>query len=493
MAKRTRKNKTKEDPKLKYVGEPYVTLVRVSDATEEQDSDGAQLKYLKDTGNEWGMVWVDDYVRNNMTGSLPGNRTDIAALLERADTKKDFKYVLSQRIDRATRGGSDHLGWVAHELRMRGVKVLYPGDNLPDDVPFGGTLRSMKADAAQEQSKSTGQRSAHGSQFAMERRQVSPHSHTPYGCYRLYCRSDGTPLFALRDLRDGRQEKLSWPDLQVIDTYGQVGGKAKGHYRKQKSELVYLVPGDPAEHAIVRDLFRMHYVEGRGGRSIASILNERGVRAPLGGPRCARKVQSIYENEDYTFLAIANRVESGIYYARQHGRPKEVELDDREATTADRVKPELRPEEEWYKTTEPYLTDYLGDESLRQVAIAQVAQLWARRLDPTWERPNKTKYPTSAYLLTDLLVAKQDQKALVGNLGGPPGKKVRQYRHKRAARECLKGSIYNKVINADVLERAVLTVLQEVLLDWPQLESRLLAHVHAQIEAAGQGDSVIAA
>jgi len=76
----------------RYKGEGFVTLVRVSDASNEQDSDKAQLLYLMKCGADWGMVWVCDFVENDLTGSMPGNRRDLDALLRRADEQKDFKY-----------------------------------------------------------------------------------------------------------------------------------------------------------------------------------------------------------------------------------------------------------------------------------------------------------------------------------------------------------------------------------------------------------------
>jgi len=478
----------KENKKEQYVGARYVRLVRVSDASEDQDSDKAQLKYLDDFASERGMVWVHDFVENDLSGSLPGNRTDLNALLKRAEEQHDFQFVLVQRVDRATRGGVDHLFWLEFELRKRNVRILYPGDGLPEGVPYERSLRAFKADAAQEQAFSISQRSTQGSQFALEHRRVSAHSQTPYGTYRLYCRIDETPLFVIKSLHDGRQEKLSWPDLKLIDTYGQVGGKAKGHYRKQKTEMVFLVPGDPAEHDVVVQIFRLRYVDGHAGRKIASILNGRGIRAPRGGKWSPRQVESIYENEDYTGVAIANRKSQSLYHSRQSGRPKQMELDDITATTAEWIKPELRPKEEWFETSEPHLVDFLGDENLRQTAITQQARMWERRLDPTRTRKNKAKRPSSPYLLSGLLIAKQDSEALVGSQSGKADRPVRIYRHKRAVRECEAGSIYGKVFNAEPLEQALLLVLQNILLDWPDLEARLLHHVTQQIENAGQQD-----
>lgn len=477
----------------KLRGAKYVTLVRVSDASQGQDSDEAQLKYLNGWAHQRGMLGVGDFVSNDLTGSLPGNRPDLKALLARADHKGDFQYVIAQRIDRTTRGGADHLFWFEYECKKRGIRVLYPGDGLPEDVPFANSLKAFKADAAKEQSFSTSQRSTQGSQHALEKRQISPHSHTPYGTYRLYCRHDGSPLFVIRDRRDGRQEKLTWPDLALIDTYGTIGGGSKGHYRKQKSEQVYLVPGDPKEVEVVRRIFRMRYGEGRGGRSIAGELNGEGTPAPMGGPWSPRQVESIYENEDYTGVGIANRTSSAFYHRRQSGQPQRVQLDPQILANAQRIQPIVRPIEEWYADAEPYLAAFLGDESLRQTAIVQQRRHWERRLDPTWERKNRTKHPQSPYLLSDLLVAKQDGEKLVGSRSGRPDRPVRIYRHKRAVRECSRGSLYNRIFNAEALESAVLAVLGEILRSWPELEARLLTQVQEQLAMTDQHDDLLRA
>ena len=233
------------------------------------------------------------------------------------------------------------------ECKKRGIRILYPGDGLPEGMPYEGSIRAIKADAAKDQVMGSSQRSTQGRQYALEQRRVSPHSHTPFATYRLYCRTVDEPLFAIRDLRDGRQEKLSWPDFKLIDTYGTVGGGSLGHYKKSKLELVYLVPGHPLERELVVEIFRLHYIEGLGGRAIASMLNSKGIRAPMGGKWSPRQVESIYENEDYTGLAVGNRWSSAMYNQCQHGQPKRVELDDQTAASAERVKATVRPDDEW--------------------------------------------------------------------------------------------------------------------------------------------------
>lgn len=479
------------DDQEKYRGQPYVRMVRVSDAGEKQNSDAAQLKYLKDWADERLMVHATDFVENDLTGSLPGNRTDFQAVFHRADTLKDFKYVLSMRVDRTTRGGADHLFWFEHELKRRGIKLVFPGDALPENVPFRNTLLAAKADAAQETATSTAQRSAQGSQYALEGGRVSPHSRTPFGCYRLYCRADGTVLHVIVDKRNGLQEKRSWPQLDLIDTYGTLGGGKVGHYKKQKSELVFLVLGDPREREIVILIFKLRYEQGYSARKIAQHLNGEGIPAPMGGPWAEGQVSNIYNNEDYTARGIANRKSAARYFRRHRNGPQKVEHDDQTLTTASSLKPIIRPEDDWHEGGEPYMLDFLGDENLRQTAMAKQKGAWARRLDPTYNPKNKKKYTAGPYLLYPLLRCKQKNESLVGSLAGRDGT-YPVYRHNEAKRNPKAGSIYNRVFNATALEAAVLNVLSEILLDWPDLQPRLLAHVQQQVASAGGNDTALA-
>ncbi len=57
----------------------------------------------------------------------------------------------------------------------------------------------------------------------------------------------------------------------------------------------------------------------------------------------------------------------------------------------------------------------------------------------------------------------------------------------------MKGSIFNRVFNAQPLEMALLNVLQEILLDWPELEARLFAHVNQQVSAQDNSDDQLQA
>ena len=109
-----------------------------------------------------------------------------------------------------------------------------------------------------------------------------PVSKTPYGCWRIYLTADGKPSHIIRNLGDGRQQKLHAETHEVIDTYGFIGGGNKGHYRKQKTEKPLLMPGDSDKADVVREIFRLHLIEGMGGKRIADVLNSKGIPRPEG-------------------------------------------------------------------------------------------------------------------------------------------------------------------------------------------------------------------
>lgn len=341
---------------------------------------------------------------------------------------------------------------------------------------------------------STSQRSAQGSGLALEVRRISPHSRTPYGTYRLYCRPDHTPLYVIVDKRNGLQEKRSWPDLNLIDTYGHIGGGRVGHYKKQKSELVYLVPGDPKEQETIRSMMRWHYLDGLGAKRIAGRLNASGTPAPMGGKWSNGQVDNILMNEDYTGVGVANRKSQAVFNRRSSRGPVRVTRDPELIATAARIPVEILPKENWFEGEEPYLRDYLGDDHLREVVSAAQSRRWERRLDPKIQRPNKRKYHLGPYILHPLLRDNTDEhEALVGSVTGRSTSPRRIYRHKRAVREAQKGSIWGRTLDAEALEKAVLAVLRDTLLDWPELEARLLAHVGRHLSNAGQSDDLLAA
>lgn len=467
-----------------YEGKGYICMVRASNLSEELSTD-AQLAMLIEGVREKHMVYVDKVVLDGVTGSLPGGREDLKALLHRKKTVNDFDVLVLQRLDRLTRGGATHGFWIEHEFTCAGIQLLFVGDDIPVG-PYANLIKVAKYEAAREQAFSISQRSAQGGQFALEQGRNITSARTPYGCWRLYLNSEGKRSHILRDLRDGRQQKLHPETRDVIDTYGEIGGGGKGHYRKQKTEKVLLMPGDAQEVEVVREIFRLHLVEGMGGKRIADVLNCKGIRSSWGKQWSQHQVEVIYEQEAYTGRSVGNRISNAIYHERHPHAPKPVDLDATILASAKEIPMRQRPRDEWMIQQQPLMAEFL-EPNVRKLAKAEHERLWERRGDPDRPKQSKSKHRASDYLLSNLFFAKQDGGSLVGVLCGRVGHRLRYYRHRRGRRGYRKGSIYNRMFLADPLEEAVVELMAEILRDLPQLREQVIEAVAAQSTGLADG------
>jgi len=468
-------------------GKRYICLARQSDDSEGTTSTEAQLELLHAEGQKRGMVHVDDVVLAGVSGSMPGKRDDLAQILERKRQRDDFDVLLVQRMDRLTRSGGSHGFWVEHECEKAGIELLFADDDVPEDGPYSGLIKAAKFDMAREQARSISQRSVQGWMHAIQQGRNSVVSRTPYGCDRLYLNSEGSPLFVIRGLGDGRQQKLDPRNGETIDTYGQVGGGTKGHYRKQKEESVLIVPGERQAADTVREIFDLHYNHRWGGKRIADRLNREGVISPMGKGWSQRQVESIYENPVYCGWALGNRLSQSLYYSRGEDRPQAVKHDPKTRATCQNTPRKLRPPEDWLWQQQPLMADFLP-RGLAEKALAQIQskleQRYQAQQDPTVPGRSTSKHKASDYILTDLLVAQQDKGALTGILCGRKGKRRRYYRHRRGKIGYQKGSVYNKLIQAEPLEHAVLDLVQQVVIDAPDFRGRIREAVEAQRPSA---------
>ena len=467
----------------RWRGKRYICLVRQSDDSQGTTSTEAQLRWLREEGARLGMIHVDDVVLNGVTGSIPGKRKDLTDLLERKEKQDDYDVLLVQRCDRLTRGGSGHAMWIEYEFEKAGVTIMYAGEDLPSDDRYGRLIKVAKFEAAAEQARSIAQRSVQGAMNSIAQGRNCVISRTPYGCDRMYLNATKVALFIIRDLGDGRQVKLDIDTKEIIDTYGSVGGGARGHYRKQKDEHVWLIPGERGKVETVRFIFDQHYNHRLGGKRIAGMLNERGILSPEGRGWSQHQVESIYENPIYCGWALGARISQGVYYRHGSGaRPEEVDIPSHILANCHSAPKKYRPPEDWVWQEQLLMGGFL-ERPLAEKALASIKNVlterWERRQDPTRPTRSTSKHKASEYILTGLLVAKQDGGPLVGVLCGRVGKKVRYYRHPGGSVGYTKGSVYNKMIPAVPLEEAVLDLISEVISNAPDIRARVLEAVTA--------------
>jgi hypothetical protein len=246
------------------------------------------------------------------------------------------------------------------------------------------------------------------------------------------------------------------------------------------------MPGDQNQVEIVREIYELHFVRGWGGKRIADVLNSNGVPSPQGKQWSQHQVEVIYEQEVYTGRSVGNRSSSAIYHERQAGAPKAVNLDPAVHATAKNIPVRQRPLSEWFFQDQPLMADFL-EEAVRKLALVEHEELWERRGDPDRPKRSNSKHDPSDYLLSGLLIAKQDGETLVGVLCGRVGQRVRYYRHRRGRRGYRKGSIFNRMLPAEPLEKAVISVVQDVLGELPLLREQILKSVSKQSAISDDG------
>ena len=207
-------------------GKRYVNLVRCSTDQQSETSIPAQLERLNSYAKEHQMVWAgNDVVLAGVSGSKPGNRTDLDELVERKRTLDDFDVVLTLVEDRFSRGGAAHGMWAEYELLRHGITVHHVNSDLPEG-PYADVIKVIKYQAAQDTVKSTSMRSTLGFQRSLEHGTVATPSHTNYGLFRLYTSAQNKPLFIIRDMRDGTQQKLHPETRELIEVLGEYGASS---------------------------------------------------------------------------------------------------------------------------------------------------------------------------------------------------------------------------------------------------------------------------
>jgi hypothetical protein len=454
-------------------GRRYLSHVRCSTTQQADTSLPDQLNLLRAFGDEEGMHYVDSVVLDGVTGSVPGARNDIEQIIQRKKTKDDFDVLLVQDMSRFTRSGSGHGAKLEYDLNAAGIDVIFVADHLPEG-DHSGIIKTVGFYAAQQYAKSLSFAVARGSMSSLEQGRTAHCMRMPYGVDRLYVSLDGQPLHVIRNLADGTQQKLdpsSGVVLQVFEVERRSGRAT--HYRMQSNECATLIPGDPDRVEIVQQMFRRRLIDGWAGFRIARELDAAGIRSGNGKPWCVTSINNILRNPVYTGVGIANRYSNAIYNQRAHNSPKASTTDRK--SLANRKKPavRVRPRADWMEIEHPLLKDYLGD--LRERAVAwQKEQLTKQDRSRAKAPASKDRHIDSAYFLKGILKS-NDGHPLTGRTVGTP--KTRYYAIHRGFTTPRSDKTMRRLIPAEPLERAVLDIVRDMLLNVPGWKDRLVGQI----------------
>ncbi|HEX8325138.1 MAG TPA: recombinase family protein [Tepidisphaeraceae bacterium] len=465
--------------KGKWDGLRAIIVARQSKDDKGTASTAAQVDFMLLELERVGLKYVDNKLLDGVAASAPQRITEIIQeLFRRKETDDDFDVIAWQIEDRASRSGGEHGVWLEHEAKRHGLRVFFAGDEGVSR-PYDPVVRVLKYESAKEATITTGQRSRQGQSKAKRTGFFRTAGPTSFGCHRLYLSEEDRPKFFIRNLEDGRQEQVDYKSGEIIGRFGTVGKKSRHRFRKQRIEYSLLIPGDPEQMRVVRIIFYLRYKRGWRGRRIAEFLNRHRILSPQGHDWSQRQVQIIYEHEAYTGVTFNDRTHSGRFFKGDKTLGYvPLNRDEVELVLKKTFAPKLNPQEDWDRIDQPYMYGFLPRD-VRDLAIADHARLWSERADPTRPKRKTNAHPASDYLFSGMLQAKQDDAVLRGTLSGREGSTVPCYCHPKL-RKPLKGSIYNRLIRADVLHEAAVKTLADLLIEAPDLRSRLRAMLQEQ-------------
>lgn len=462
-------------------GRKYVNLIRCSTHEQADTSIRDQRDVNTAFAADNGLIHSTgpDLELDGVSGSRPGARTDIEEIIERKRNGEDFDVLLVQDTSRLTRAGSEHGGDIEFDLLRAGIDVVFTAESLPDG-DHAGICKSVQYYAAQQFAKSLAFGVARGQMSAIANGSMMYCLCPPYGVDRLFMTMAGKPTHVIRNVPGGPQLKLDATTGEIIDSYPTPKrGEKDLRYRKQDSEKVMLIPGDPAHVNIVRLIYHRRLVDGWGPWRIAKELNDRRIPSPRGNDWSRLTVKNILSNPIYTGVGIANRRTGSIGFTRSANQPKRSDVDKRELVSRKRPRIRRRPRTEWVEQQHPALADYLGD--LRERAVAHHAEVVHDR--PLGPRVQRDKHVDSAFLLKTLLRSKQGNHALTGSTHGSKNKPYRYYHIATARRVPSSDGTMRRLVRAEPLERAVLGVVSDVLASTEHIRPRIEAILAEQAKA----------
>lgn len=246
--------------------------VRMSTEHQKYSTDN-QSTAIQRYAEQRGFEVVRTYTDAGKSGLNLGGRQALQSLLADVESgRADFDALLVYDVSRWGRF-QDPDEAATYELRCRraGVHVHYCAEQFENDGSIGSSIiKTVKRAMAGEYSRELSVKVYAGQANLI----------------RLGFRQGGPAGFGLRRM--------------LVDQAGvEKGLLTPGEHKSITTDRVILVPGPPAEIAIVREVYEQFVVQGKTEREIANVLNEQGVLTDLERPWTRGAVHQLLINEKY--------------------------------------------------------------------------------------------------------------------------------------------------------------------------------------------------
>ncbi|HEY2839554.1 MAG TPA: recombinase family protein [Pirellulales bacterium] len=243
-------------------------------STDRQDTSiASQRKEVEAYAKKHGYMIARDYIDEGISGDATEKRKQFQQLIADAAGRRDFDAILCWDQDRFGRFNSMEAGFYIHPLMKAGVHLATIAQGRVDWNDFAGRMI-----------------------FSIQ--QEGKHQYL---------------IDLSRNASRGRRDRFLEGKWSGKPAYGYILG-ADGH----------LALGDPSEIAVVQSIFSMRVDEGMGQGSIATRLNEQGIRAPRGGTWNVPAVRNILTRETYTGAVTLGIDQRGKYFSIAGGEVERV-------------------------------------------------------------------------------------------------------------------------------------------------------------------------
>ncbi|HLL88513.1 MAG TPA: recombinase family protein [Tepidisphaeraceae bacterium] len=283
------------DPRL--VGSRCVGQIRCSRKDQSVRSLPQQQAWLREFAAANSMVYVED-MKEAISASQTKKRPDLDRIYQRKSVINDFSVVVVQDLSRLTRGGAKHGLELYFKFKTLGIRLVSLVDGLieGDEQIVKAARRFQEARAAVKLASLNMRRGA----MAAKKKGRNGYAYTPpFAVDRLIVSLSREPLFRLRAMRDGSQQKLSPDGQTLLHTYPPNEVGQRRHHIKQADEFEDYTPGHPSDVKVVNRIFREYDLELKKYWIIARSLNDDGIPSPRGRRWHVTSVKSILRNSLY--------------------------------------------------------------------------------------------------------------------------------------------------------------------------------------------------
>lgn len=430
-------------------------VLRRSSSPSQGTSIGNQGKTIDAAIAEHHLVVVYEKVLEFVSGSVPGNRSDIEQIIDQKKTYDNFQLLLVPDVSRFTRAGAGHGSKLLFDLRAAGLMIWFVAEDLLVHDELSAMYVSILLHAAHETAKAIGRGSTMGSTQSFINGK-SPHCRQPpMGLDRMYSLG-GKDLHIIRNLPDGTQQMFSPDGETLLRTFEKNLTKGvPNHYIKQKSESVRLVPGDRNQIATVNFIFNRHHIDKQSYRMIAKELNDLLRPSAEGKEWHTASVRRLLLNPIYVGRGIRYMTADGIYFfgGKDTPTPSDVEL--KELNERKHVRTRMRPKEDWVEKEASDLVDFLSAD-IRDSAKAKVQDHLDGIANGKPKTPNRDRHRQTKYILKGILRSKQGGYLMTGR----PNKSGRKYAVSRASNVPKSNNVLANRVDAEAIEVAVLEKFQ---------------------------------